>query len=293
MFAGHANLTYALRKLNFKVVNMDLSYGGKYNDLSSAAGMAFAGLAVAAVLRMEPAGLLLLAPVCSSFSDMCQAQAQRSIVTPLGNMHHDFVVNGNLLAHRFWVVSKCFNLTSHGQAGTCLHKSLFLFSSKSLSLSLSFPLSLSFLSLCLAAATIYTHPARCVLLCLLAAALGHVFLLEQPASAKIRFLPRFEELCDKLIVIWFLLIISFHSFDFSTSIASHMYHVVIKLRAALDQVFRQSIFMCAYGKENVKPTMIWSNSSLIQELQSDKALLKATCFSVVTVEYVGLYKFVS
>ena len=43
MFAGHANLTFALRKLNFKVVKLDLAYGGNYNDLLSPAGMSFAG----------------------------------------------------------------------------------------------------------------------------------------------------------------------------------------------------------------------------------------------------------
>ena len=57
-------------------------------------------LVLCAVLRMEPDGLLILAPVCSSFSDMCQAVAKRSIVTPFGDTSREFVVTGNLLAHR-------------------------------------------------------------------------------------------------------------------------------------------------------------------------------------------------
>ena len=42
----------------------------------------------------------MMAPVCSSFSDMCASQSGRSIVCPLGDTSLPWVRIGNLLAHR-------------------------------------------------------------------------------------------------------------------------------------------------------------------------------------------------
>ena len=125
LFAGTANLTFALKNLRYKCIKLDYDYGGRHQDLLTPAGMAClvcyilrihcadmsfcstilvaclqVRLAVAAVLRLQPCGLLVLAPVCSSFSDMCVSQSCRSIVLPLGDQRYSWVKSGNLLAHR-------------------------------------------------------------------------------------------------------------------------------------------------------------------------------------------------
>lgn len=42
--------------------------------------------------------------------------------------------------------------------------------------------------------------ARVILLCWLAAALGHVFLIEQPGSAKFGDMPRWKDFCSRICV---------------------------------------------------------------------------------------------
>ena len=56
--------------------------------------------AVHAILRLRERSLVYLAPVCSSFSDMCVSKSQRTFWQPLGDTSQNFVIEGNILAHR-------------------------------------------------------------------------------------------------------------------------------------------------------------------------------------------------
>lgn len=127
-------------------------------------------LALVAALRLEPGGLMMMAPVCSSFSDMCASQSGRSIVCPLGDTSLPWVRTGNLLAHRCRL--------RIGRYAIVLTDAEFV--------------------------SVYNKPTsscgmgRCVLLCYLAMALNLCFILEQPASAKFSFLPQWEHFCEQV-----------------------------------------------------------------------------------------------
>ena len=58
-------------------------------------------LAIATILQMEAGAVVVLAPVCSSFSDMCLAQSKRAWYRLLGDTSRPFVALGNVLAHRW------------------------------------------------------------------------------------------------------------------------------------------------------------------------------------------------
>ena len=120
-------------------------------------------LAITVLLRLQPGSLVLLAPVCSSFSDCCHSQAQRSVVLPLGDARFDWVTVGNLLANRTLA---------------CL-----FFSVRHVYVSL---------QLCINILTCLPV-SRTILLCQLAGALGHSWLVERPSSAKMALLPRWQE----------------------------------------------------------------------------------------------------
>lgn len=57
-------------------------------------------LAILAILRLHPCGLVILAPVCSGFSYMCSSQAQRHWLNPEGNTDLPWVRAGNIMANR-------------------------------------------------------------------------------------------------------------------------------------------------------------------------------------------------
>ena len=122
-FAGKANLSFCAQNLKFQAVSLDVDYGGRYMDIMTPPGMACfvcsctisvclaacgvssnqsaMRLAVAAVLQLQPHGVAILAPVCSSLSDMCVSVSKRAWYCPLGDTSRDFVRRGNLMAHRW------------------------------------------------------------------------------------------------------------------------------------------------------------------------------------------------
>ncbi len=57
-------------------------------------------LAILAILRLHPCGVIILAPVCSGFSFMCSSQAQRYWFQPEGNTELSWVRAGNIMANR-------------------------------------------------------------------------------------------------------------------------------------------------------------------------------------------------
>ena len=96
-------------------------------------------IAVLSILRLHPNSLIILAPVCSSFSYMCCSQALRFFYNPEGDESVWWVKAANVMANRV------------------------------------------------------------TLLCWLAAALGHTFLVEQPSSARFGDMPRWRHFCDNVI----------------------------------------------------------------------------------------------
>lgn len=94
---------------------------------------------------------------------------------------------------------------------------------------------------------------RVTLLCWLAAALGHTFIVEQPGSAKFGDMPRWQHFCQTVCFAPFL-------------------HSSLGLRLLLfwgcpgAEVFRQKIWMRHYGVKSWKNTCLWSNSCRVQEL---------------------------
>ncbi len=57
-------------------------------------------LAILAILRLHPCGVIIMAPVCSGFSFMCSSQAQRYWFNPEGNQDLRWVRAGNIMANR-------------------------------------------------------------------------------------------------------------------------------------------------------------------------------------------------
>lgn len=96
-------------------------------------------IAVLSILRLHPNSLVILAPVCSSFSFMCSSQAMRFFYNPEGDESIGWVKAANVMANRV------------------------------------------------------------TLLCWLAAALGHTFLVEQPSSARFGDMPRWRHFCDSVL----------------------------------------------------------------------------------------------
>lgn len=72
---------------------------------------------------------------------------------------------------------------------------------------------------------------RAILICWVLAALGHTFLLEQPAGSRFRFFPQWRFFCKYICT-----------------------------------VFRQGLWMRHYGSESCKHTFLWSNSSGVRHL---------------------------
>ena len=132
-FAGDANVTWAMRQWGLAGIALDYSYGGRFNNIFEPAGFAslaqfihqffvetlrklscsqgplkmlifFLGwalrLAILAILRLHPNGLIILAPVCSSMSFMCCSQAERFWYSPLGNEKLHWVKAGNVMSCR-------------------------------------------------------------------------------------------------------------------------------------------------------------------------------------------------
>lgn len=68
--------------------------------LVCALGKTLLRCAVLAILQLHPGSVVLLAPVCSSFSFMCSSQSQRFWWAPLGDETRTGVKLGNLMANR-------------------------------------------------------------------------------------------------------------------------------------------------------------------------------------------------
>ena len=68
--------------------------------------------AVLAILKLHPCSMILLAPVCSSFSFMCSSVAMRFFFSPLGDESKIPVKLGNVMANR--VVLLCWLCVSLG-----------------------------------------------------------------------------------------------------------------------------------------------------------------------------------
>ena len=110
LFAGEANVSQMCRAAGLRGVSCDVLYGGRAMDLTTPAGMActakrinapiFLRLALTCCLRLQPASLGILAPVCSSMGFLTASQTMRSFMIPLGQSKFEMVRTGNLLAIR-------------------------------------------------------------------------------------------------------------------------------------------------------------------------------------------------
>ena len=96
LFAGSGNVTKALRMAGFPGLAMDLVYCDAYDFLSLAGFV----LSLIGILKLQDEGLVVLAPVCSSFSSMSRATSQRSPNNPLGDSYKQFVRDGNIIGSR-------------------------------------------------------------------------------------------------------------------------------------------------------------------------------------------------
>lgn len=76
---------------------------------------------------------------------------------------------------------------------------------------------------------------RSILLCWIMAALGHVFLLEQPCGSHFRSFPHWRYFCKYICRVW-----------------------------------RQKVWMRHWGADSCKPTLLWSNSHFVQQLSLGK-----------------------
>lgn len=192
-FSGQGNLTWCLKQEGFRGLQLDRDFGGRFNNIFEPSGFAqlaslvmvcmslcanFWGafpcmrnsvcitytylykiylysqypffsvivyafgwqlrLALLSVLQLFPGSLVVLAPVCSSFSFMSSSQSSRYIWMPEGDERYSWVKSGNVMS------------------------------------------------------------VRVVLLCYLCAALGLVFLVEQPASGKFAEMPRWQRFCTEI-----------------------------------------------------------------------------------------------
>ena len=100
LFAGAANISKALRFAGHFGVSMDLDHHPAHDFLDDS-GLA---LAMIAILKMLPGGLLVAAPVCSSFSSMSRASSKRTVFTPAGDVDRIFVRQGNVMVRRLVLV---------------------------------------------------------------------------------------------------------------------------------------------------------------------------------------------
>lgn len=165
-------MTWCLKSCGFRGIQFDQQYGGRYNNIFEPAGFArlcrnhvvlcavymyahciykmclrmvseiILRCAVLSILRLFPGSLVVLAPVCSSFSYMCSSQSARVFFMPEGNESIWWVKEGNVMS------------------------------------------------------------CRVTLLCWLCAALGLVFLVEQPGDGKFGQMPRWQHFCSEICYVF-------------------------------------------------------------------------------------------
>jgi hypothetical protein len=102
LFAGDHAVSTALRDASFTVFSMDIKYTQNSPrphamNINTPAGFA---LALWGLLRMRPRGLLVMAPVCSSWVFLSRSTTQRSKTAPLGSDNVTCVEEGNLMVAR-------------------------------------------------------------------------------------------------------------------------------------------------------------------------------------------------
>ena len=113
---------------------------------------------------------------------------------------------------------------------------------------------------------------RVTLLCWLCASLGHVFLVEQPSSARFGDMPRWRHFCDSIhYASWCIIFRGLTPFDFLflVVVGQNIFWpqlFFVHLCLPLFQVFRQNIWMRHFGNPSWKQTCLWSNSHHISSL---------------------------
>ena len=100
LFAGYANVTKAMKMAGHTGLAIDRDFHAAFDFLEDGGFL----LAVIAVLKLVPGGILIAAPVCSSFCAMCRAQTKRTARNPLGDDYMVFVKDGNTIANRLILI---------------------------------------------------------------------------------------------------------------------------------------------------------------------------------------------
>lgn len=174
-FAGRANTTFCLHHWGYPGCRLDKDYGGEYSNILSDSGMA---VALLSLLKLTSDCLVILAPDCSSFSFLSVSGSQRYWWAPLGDESRDWVRRGNTMACRtLGKLRESFVNKWDLDVSSVWHLAFSLANSKK-------------------------HIAlRVVLLVWTAVALGHYFILEQPGSAKMGDLPRWQAFCQEICVV--------------------------------------------------------------------------------------------
>ena len=125
-FSGSGKVTWCLKSSGFCGIQFDQDFGGRFNNIFEPAGFArlccnhwsswmcmlsvntfclllvspFLRCAVLSILRLFPGSLVILAPVCSSFSYMCSSQSRRLFYMPEGDESFSWVKEGNVMSCR-------------------------------------------------------------------------------------------------------------------------------------------------------------------------------------------------
>ena len=106
--------------------------------------------------------------------------------------------------------------------------------------------------------------SRCTLLCWLLVALEHVFILEQPGSAKFGDMPRWQAFCANIAYVSLQKLVYFTQQRLFCLAFLCLRGVVFP--PAAHEVFRQQIMMRHFGVHSVKPTCLWANTWKVQFL---------------------------
>ena len=167
--------------------------------------------AIISILQLLPGSLVILAPVCSSFSFMSSSQNCRYLFMPEGNQGLSWVKAGNVMS------------------------------------------------------------VRVTLLCYLCAALGLVFILEQPASGKFALMPRWEYFCQKVCYVCGLQLVYcwFHpSFYKGSTLYTRFFGVVAMFGLVFGTSYIQACQYQWYSQSWISWSLVWVDSTCVMVLLS-------------------------
>ena len=97
LFCGQMAITKAFQIMALRAIPFDKDLSRRM-DINQTTGFI---VALATLLRLEPLGLLWLAPLCGSWVMINLGTSMRSILAPFGDhLHHDYIAQANLQVHR-------------------------------------------------------------------------------------------------------------------------------------------------------------------------------------------------